>query len=180
MSAAVAWPVLRAGPRLPAGSGALVGVAAVSARDVWAVGSTGFVAGRPLIERWDGRSWRRFPVPGLPRIGSLTSVAAVSARDAWAVGSAGAGAGRPLIARWNGTAWRRVPVSLRSVSLYNVAAVAGRAAWAAGCSQGRPAILRWDGRSWTRMPIRSLRAAGCFDAVAAVSARTCGRSATSA
>ena len=38
-------------------SGSLQAVAAVSARDAWAVGSSG--TGAPLIVRWNGRSWQK-------------------------------------------------------------------------------------------------------------------------
>lgn len=44
---------------------ALAGVAAVSSEDIWAVGSSQYSANggdQPLIERWDGSSWRVVPV----------------------------------------------------------------------------------------------------------------------
>jgi hypothetical protein len=55
---------------------ALSGIAAASARDIWAVGGA-------VIEHWDGTAWRR--VPG-PDGGDARSLAVVSAGDIWAVG----------------------------------------------------------------------------------------------
>jgi hypothetical protein len=79
-------------------------VAAVSARDAWAVGSTSL--GVPLIFRWNGRTWKRVPSPNpSPVEGTdLNGVTALSARNAWAVG--GTRAFRTLILHWNGSAWK--------------------------------------------------------------------------
>ncbi|MGI9007154.1 MAG: hypothetical protein ACR2FU_13335 [Streptosporangiaceae bacterium] len=95
---------------------------AVSARDIWAVGSyvpagTGVpYQHRTLTEHWNGSSWSivPFPDPGghrLRSISPLSSVAAVSADDVWAVGTY-TRPGQPrrtLIARWNGSTWTQVP-----------------------------------------------------------------------
>ena len=64
----------------------LVGVAAVTSNDVWAVGySTSLGVDRTLIERWNGTAWSIVPGPnqgtGLNR---LTSVAVVNSSDVWA------------------------------------------------------------------------------------------------
>ena len=70
----------------------LASVAAVSLRRAWAVGDyfTGQEAGPQgaFIERWDGRSWRVVPAPGL-RDATLGSVSASGADDVWAVGDRG-------------------------------------------------------------------------------------------
>ena len=67
----------------------LSGVAAVSANDVWAVGSdsnSNFVT-RSLTEQWNGKQWSvvKSPSPGSFST-QLEGVAAVSATDVWAVG----------------------------------------------------------------------------------------------
>jgi hypothetical protein len=78
-------------------------VAAVSARNVWAVG-TG-------IEHWDGSAWSVVQSPNVnAAFNDLFGVAAISGRDIWAVGNsfAGLSSGRPtqtLIEHWNGTGW---------------------------------------------------------------------------
>jgi hypothetical protein len=81
-------------------SGTLSGVAATSASNAWAVGSSG---AKPLIVRWNGTAWKQVPSPA-PANSTLSGVAATSATSAWAVGSTGTG--KSLIERWNGTAWK--------------------------------------------------------------------------
>ena len=74
--------------------GTLDGVAAMSARDVWAVGSfsaTDYAKGT-LIERWNGKTWKVQPSPN---VGLLSAVTATSATNAWAVGGS-------AILHWNG------------------------------------------------------------------------------
>ena len=67
----------------------LSGVAAVSARNAWAVGES--AGGKALILHWNGTRWRQVPLPSLTRYSSLSGVAATSARNAWAVGHNGFG-----------------------------------------------------------------------------------------
>jgi hypothetical protein len=121
----------------------LHGVAAVSARTAWAVGTTG--AGdsptKAQISRFNGGLWKpaRTPSPGAKRklFDSLAGLAATSARDAWAVGST---ADTTLVEHWNGSAWKRVPSTItfpspppgirppaHKDSLYGVAATSDRA-----------------------------------------------------
>jgi hypothetical protein len=58
-------------------------VAAVSRRNVWAVGGWS----RPLIVHWDGRRWTNAtPAPLRRRKASLEAISAVSARNIWAAG----------------------------------------------------------------------------------------------
>ena len=64
-------------------NGVLYGVAAISARDAWAVGYAGsHSTSEPLIAHWNGKAWKRLPGPR-PGLGSyLYGVAAISASDA--------------------------------------------------------------------------------------------------
>ena len=133
--------------------GLLAGIAATSARNAWAVGSTR--DGKPLILRWNGKSWTRASSPALAGSGSLSAVAATSARDAWAVG--GTSSGKPLILRWNGRAWRRLapPRAADHASLRGVGATSAVNVWAVGStSAGRPVIVHWNGRIWRRVTAR--------------------------
>src|SRR5215469_8822014 len=112
----------RAGSQGPAASftvsGALSSVAATSATNAWAVGSTGSGI---LTVRWNGTAWTQVASPA-PAGSSLSGVAATSATNAWAVGSTGSG--KTLIVRWNGTAWTQVPSPSpgTAAGLYGVAA----------------------------------------------------------
>ena len=157
--------------------GELLGVAAVSARNSWAVGFTGSFSGAhaSLIVHWDGTAWRRVFSPG-SRGGLLIAVAATSAGNAWAVGTAGS---KSLILHWTGTMWRRAvsPSLPGGDELIGAAATSARDAWAVGCTgctptftpRTRPVILRWNGSTWKRVP--SPVAGGVIlDGVAATSA----------
>jgi hypothetical protein len=66
----------------------LNGVAATSARNVWAVGtaSKGGV-NQTLILRWNGAKWTHVPSPNPGSSNHLDAIAASSAANAWAVGS---------------------------------------------------------------------------------------------
>ncbi len=65
-------------------SGHLYQVRALSATNVWAVGSDG----SPLVEHWNGTVWALIPGPSPAGAGSsaLEALAAISAGDIWAVG----------------------------------------------------------------------------------------------
>src|SRR5262249_25836872 len=84
-------------------SGTRDGVAAVTARDAWAVGYT--TSGHTLIMRWDGKAWSRVPSPNPVTGGLLQGVAATSGRDAWAVGGTASsqmgGISYTFILHWN-------------------------------------------------------------------------------
>src|SRR5947209_11172460 len=86
-SASCQWSVVPS----PNGSSSsnLSGVAAVSANDIWAVGSSGNQrsGAQTLIEHWNGSSWSVVTSPS-PATGNneLFSVSAASASSIWAVG----------------------------------------------------------------------------------------------
>lgn len=138
----------------------VLGMAAVSANDVWAVGkdlSTN--TGLPLTERWDGTSWQIVASPALPSgaFGSkLNGVVALSPTDAWAVGeySASDHTIRTLIAHWNGSVWQVVASPDTWGSLASVAAagphdVRAVGHMAIGDGNNQHALIeQWDGTSW--------------------------------
>ena len=68
----------------------LNGAAAVSAHDIWAVGSyDNGTTDRTLIEHWNGTVWKVVPSPNLGGPSNeniLAGVVATSASNAWAVG----------------------------------------------------------------------------------------------
>jgi hypothetical protein len=135
------------------------GLAAVSADDIWAVGSA--ATGRPLIERWNGKAWKQVPSasPRDAKESLLNSVAATGSSSAWAVGYYNSGSAiRTLIERWNGRAWTLVaspsPGGSHGSFLYGVAATGSSGAWAVGDygtagNTTRTLIERWNGRAWT-------------------------------
>jgi hypothetical protein len=173
--------------------GELTSVAASSARNAWAVGSTGAFGGvGTLIAHWDGRRWRRVRGPSPGTGDSLNGVTAVSARDAWAVGGTEPGVGpdgeeATLILHWNGRAWRRVasPSPAPDCDLMAVAAISARSAWAVGYADpsggdlpsgarvviARTLILHWNGTAWRRVRSPNPDQGGHLMGVAALSAR---------
>ena len=81
------WPVV-ASPNVGAGDNTLLGVAALSPTDAWAVGEAADPDGgrRPLIEHWDGDSWTVVPSPSMGVSAGLAAVVGISPTDVWAVG----------------------------------------------------------------------------------------------
>jgi hypothetical protein len=122
----------------PGVTGGLVGVAAVSRRDAWAVGGTvnffsvGCAGATPA------------EIPG------------TAARLAGAVAAGRAAVKvRPLIFHWNGAAWRPVtsPALPDGGLLIGVAATSARNAWAVGGvhylqPNAKVLVLRWNGKTW--------------------------------
>jgi hypothetical protein len=133
------------------GGALLAGVAATSATNAWAVGTTG--RGRTFIVHWNGSKWVRVPSPS-PGYGAvLIGVAATSAKNAWAVGTTGGG--KILIERWNGKAWKRTlaPDLPTGSTLERVTATSATSAWAVGyTARITPLVLRWNGVRWERVP----------------------------
>jgi hypothetical protein len=156
----------------------LLGVAVVSRRSAWAVGSyisTSGTAGGALIEHWNGRAWKIVKSPKLR--GGLEGVAAVSSSSVWAVGAQSTGT---LVEHWNGRAWKVVPSPNRGSSgsnLLAVAAVSSRSAWAVGISVAQTVqqtlIEHWNGRVWKVVPSPNPAASSGagLSAVAAASSR---------
>ena len=142
----------------------LLGVDAVSANDIWAVGSSSILAPpyeNTLIEHWDGSSWSIIPSPN-PSGGNfnkLNGVAVVAANDIWAVGSYSGSTNhsQTLIEHWDGSSWSIVPspnVGPYGNYLYSVSARAANDVWAVGATNNgaQSLILHWDGTSWSVVP----------------------------
>ena len=96
------WQVLPT-PGTGQAASSLAGVDCRNARQCIAVGSVGSVASgqNPLAERWNGRTWRRLPMPS--HDGGLDAVACTSASRCMAVGSDRL---CELAEQWNGSTWR--------------------------------------------------------------------------
>lgn len=161
-----AWKIV---PHPSPGRNALLnGVADVSPRNVWAVGTYATPyknSDRTLVLHWNGTTWKRIPSPhpGFWKWGSqLSGVAVVSAKSLWAVGvyydraPRGTVSYRTLVLYWNGKKWRWVrSANLGGGALYDVAAVGRNDVWAVGGShngQGPPLVEHWNGQSWRIVP----------------------------
>ena len=166
------WAVQPA-PMLGTGDNTYGAVAAVSARDVWAVGN--FLPDDPkanqdatlsLAAHFDGTKWTYTPTPNPgPNFVTLFGVAAVPGK-AWAVGvrlDSGYRA-HSLIEAWDGKAWHEVatPVlgSQRDI-LFSATAVSANDVWAVGERQDASGrfnglVEHWDGKRWSVVPSSAL------------------------
>lgn len=126
-------------------------VAATGARQAWAAGFIHRYQGRdhwyePLLQRYDGRSWKRVKVPaGAPK-GFYTSVDATSAKDAWVWESGWVGEPDSAL-HWNGKKWRSFRITGTGTSKPDVATVRSGKAWiVAPASGAHTAVKYWNGR----------------------------------
>jgi hypothetical protein len=143
---------------------ALNGVTAVSANDVWAVGSGG---NETLVEHWNGATWSIVPSPITLTQAALNGVTAVSANDVWAVGYINGNTveeglqSDTLIEHWNGSNWSMIPSQNKVPSsgayfafntLNAVSAVSADDIWAVGYSEDPTPYTvaeHWNGTSWS-------------------------------
>lgn len=154
------WSVV-ASPDTTSPVNQLFGIAALSASDIWAVGTSQASNNiqHTLIEHWNGTKWSivASPNPG-PSNNSLRSIAVVSSTSAWVVGSYinAQGITETLTEHWNGTKWSVVtspnPGSSTN-SFYSVARIAGtNQLWAVGTysngNGGQTLTERWNGTQW--------------------------------
>ena len=131
----------------------LLGVAAVSKHEAWAVGrwQNGELV-QPLVERWDGERWQPVRLPDLPG-GYLRDVVVQNRRSVWAVGEQD---GRPLVLHWDGTAWnvRSPRLDARVVWLHAVTVDASTGdvhtvgEMVDGQDRWRTVSMRWSQNRW--------------------------------
>jgi hypothetical protein len=126
----------------------LLGMAAVSPTDVWAVGESGDTG---LIEHWDGVQWQRLSTPA--GVSSLSDIEMQSNTSGWAVGATADG--RPLAMYWNGLSWRKMTFPPEAGELTAVAATSAKDVWAVGYGGGAGSVnfqsglvVHWNGRAW--------------------------------
>lgn len=144
--------------------GPLFGVDALSANDVWAVGtrppggpydeSTGFA------EHWDGVQWNLISGPGFGELSAgLSDVSFSGANDGWAVGSVGQASFNDtqiVVEHWNGSAWSvaSAPDASFNDELSGVAAISPTDVWAVGAYDtggtglNAPLAEHWNGMRW--------------------------------
>jgi hypothetical protein len=136
----------------------LLGVAARSPDDAWAVGEEENARGvlRPLIERWNGRAWRLQRAPDVGPQVALGAATVTADGRAWAAGARFRNSHRPLVLRWTGRAWVQAatPAAAGDVLLAGITAVNPREVWAVGTVSTaggpyRPYAAVWNGRRWT-------------------------------
>lgn len=138
----------------------LLGVAAVSSNNVYAVGYKSVVnhIRRTLIMRWNGTTWSVVTSPNYgENYNTLYDIAVISSNDIWAVGR---GSNKTLTMHWNGASWSIVssPTTWTSGTLEGVAALSSNDVWAVGKVSDdnynyRPTILHWNGATWVAVTV---------------------------
>ncbi len=150
----------------------LQGVSAISANDIWAVGTNDYGGTYPgcatLTLHWDGQAWTRIPSPNVGTFydcSALLGVDAVSSNEVWAVGyvDTTAPGTLTLIEHWDGVQWSIVPspsLSNTDNVLESVTAISSNDVWAVGYftavsgTTGYPQTLalHWNGTQWSTIP----------------------------
>jgi hypothetical protein len=127
--------------------GSLNAVSALSAHDIWAVGSTneGLV-----VVRGHPDAWHRSLIGGTDSW-YPESIMALSDSDVWVLGTIEPeGEYRPFAEHFDGTAWTRMdPPFTGDGSVSNATAGGPNSMWAVGDQTGvGPCIAHWDGQAW--------------------------------
>jgi hypothetical protein len=164
--------------RPPFGTGQpILGFAATSATDAWAVGGYQHHGhSRTLAAHWDGDRWAIAPTPNHNTDSALSDVVAISPTDAWAMGSSmfdhftpsgecnGCGTEQmsypiAFFLHWDGRSWTETPAQAATTAEtvrtgLDITASRDGTAFAVGGCRGGTIIMRWSGSKWqqTRHP----------------------------
>jgi hypothetical protein len=124
---------------------ALTALSAVSATDIWAVGTLSSPSTQyPYVIRWNGSQWSHVIVPPAGTIQSVVDVVALSASDVWiSAYKFTLGNPAPVLLHYNGTGWTQ-----------STPPVASSAMFAASSSElylASNRLHRFDGSSWSEL-----------------------------
>ncbi|MBV9262858.1 MAG: hypothetical protein JO324_00960 [Candidatus Eremiobacteraeota bacterium] len=152
----------------------LAGISAVSAEEIWAVGSDwpNQSYDVPLILRWDGKQWTPLALSQY-QLATLYSVYAPAHDDAWAFGFWGSST--TLVLHWDGTSWTRIPFS-DTVQIISISGTSPSDIWAAGyyyCGSSCNPIAKlyhWDGIQWSAVSIAGFGEPSVISGISAVAA----------
>jgi hypothetical protein len=150
------WPQCEDGDILWGGN-SLSAVDAVSANDVWAVGSECYSA-NTIVEHWNGSNWSLVASPrkphGFDSTAALYDVDAISATNVWAVGYSSSSGIDALIEHYDGSSWSVVQTAPGSSGyLTSVSATGPNDVWAVGSTDsGGNVVQHFDGNAWSVVP----------------------------
>jgi hypothetical protein len=160
------WSVVANVPtEVGADSTFLHGITAISANDIWAVGSFDEGGEINLAMHWDGTSWS-ISNPAIVMTGNsneeLRGVSAASSDDVWAVGDDlnTQNKEQPFAIHWNGSKWSQVatpdPTPNSQDGLWAVSALSANDAWAT-VTGDQGTLEHWNGTSWSvaATPVKS-------------------------
>ena len=164
-------------PQVGTGNNILLGVAAITATNVWAVGDTQPDANQSsqrstLTVHYDGASWSVISSPNVANSDNrLVAVAGSGANDVWAVGRSidATPALHTLIEHYTGTSWSIVPSPNPGNGgyLYGVTTISPTLAYAVGNyadagGASHNLVEKWDGNVWSQVVVPEV-AAGTKD-----------------
>jgi hypothetical protein len=152
------WSVVASPNPSPELGAQLLGVTAIAANNVLAVGTGG------LVEHWNGLKWSIVTSSAFSGGDTLNAISADSSSDVWVVGASSNGT--PVAIHFNGQAWARVPVAVPVTpgqafpSLFHgVIALSPTNVWAVGTSRANKypfattaLVEHFDGKSWSIVP----------------------------
>lgn len=156
-----AWSIV-ASPSPGSNFDDLSSVAAISTKNVWAVGLlvNSSSVEQTLVEHWNGTAWSVIPSPNVASSSStLFGVSAISASNIWAVGFSFS-SGNPqktLVEHWNGSKWKivaRPSPGTAGNNLSSVVALNTNNVWAVGSTNNtggysQTLIEHWNGSAWS-------------------------------
>jgi hypothetical protein len=140
-------------PNIPTGDNVLAAVDVRSTTNAWAVGYAG---SGPLVERWNGVSWRVRPGPS--GVWSLTGVEALSATNVWVIGSRSFNEG--AVYRWNGSTWKDMAYPLAYLP-YSISATSSSNVWTVTSSS----VRQWNGTAWVDRTDKTPQPGGSYACV---------------
>lgn len=157
----------------------LYGLDAISASNVWAVGSYSDSShSHALAMNWNGTKWAISPTPFSDEYSNLLrSVAAVSATDVWAVGFSDSGVQKTLAMHFDGVGWSEVstPNPSQEINrLLSVTAIASDDVWAVGehwddaADKMMNLTIHWDGLAWSVVPSPTPNPIGAYNPLTGV------------
>lgn len=156
------WRIVKAMTNCPYGS--LTAVAATGPGDAWAMGQSNYVSSGSGcgadVEHWDGKTWRRIPVPGGQALGAppgSPALAVNSPGNAWIFTYCAGDRPCTNALRWNGRAWQVSPLPAR-FSVTAAATLGPANTWAFGSIQHAvfdttPYAAHYDGKRWHEIAV---------------------------
>ena len=142
----------------------LNGVVAISANDVWVVGSYWTTSNGSGIAsfalHWNGSSWNFYVILPYPTnvVSELLAVTATAGSDVWAVGNYYSAGWLPWVAHWDGTSWTPTTIAYpgngSDSQLVAVSAWSNMDVWAvgefnSGSGTRQSWATHWNGSAWS-------------------------------
>jgi hypothetical protein len=135
----------------------VVGVAASSASNAWAIGNNSTHGIVPLAYRLVGKKWKPVALPRLPAEYQLESISTSSATNTWIL-APGPADGQAALLHWNGKKWARTTLTAipKTGDAIAISTSGPRNAWVVGFTQTSPTkgfSSHWNGKKWSNVAV---------------------------